>query len=93
MFTLSLGNCIELERTPPSQAVPTLEFGPLSQPITVHIVIMRNNHQSLGAPMTVNFSRGQSLDLAMTLHLVQGVARIKIVDTVRRWAVFKIYGC
>ena len=93
MFTLSLGNCIELERAPPSQAVSTLEFGPLSQPITAHVVIMRNNLQSLGAPITVNFSRRQSLDLATTLHLAQGVACLEVVDTVRRWAVFKICGC
>mgnify|MGYP007094290637 CR=1 FL=1 len=43
--------------------------------------------------MTVNFSRRQNLDLAMTLHLAQGVAGLKVVDTVRRWAVFKICGC
>lgn len=90
MFTLSPGNCIELERAPPSQAVPTLQFGPLSQPITAHVVIMRNNHQSLGGPITGNCSR---MDLAMTLHLAQGVACLKVGDAVRRWAVFKICGC
>lgn len=29
----------------------------------------------------------------MTLHLAQGVACLKVVDAVRRWAVFKICGC
>ena len=38
MFIISLGNWIELESTPQSQAVHTSEYGPLNQPITAHLV-------------------------------------------------------
>ena len=35
IFIISLGNWIELESTPRSQAVRTLEYGPLNQPISL----------------------------------------------------------
>ena len=38
MFILFLGKCIELESSPRSQAVRTVECGSLSQPITAHVV-------------------------------------------------------
>ena len=38
MFIISLGNWIELQSTPQSQAVHTSEYGPLNQPITAHLV-------------------------------------------------------
>ena len=41
MFIISLGKWMELESTPQSQAVPTLEYGPLNQPITAHLVPKR----------------------------------------------------
>jgi len=40
---ISLGNWIELESTPRSQAVRTLVYGPLNQPITAHLVPERHN--------------------------------------------------
>ena len=42
-FIISLGNWIEQESTPQSQAVCTLEYRPLNQPITAHIVPERYN--------------------------------------------------
>ena len=36
MFIISLGNLLELETTPWSQAVRALEYGPLNQPISNH---------------------------------------------------------
>ena len=38
MFITSLGNWIALQSTPRSEAVRTLEYGLLIQPLTVHIV-------------------------------------------------------
>ena len=35
---VSLGNAIEREGTSRSQAVRTLEYGPLNHPITAHLV-------------------------------------------------------
>lgn len=43
MFITSLGNLIELESTPHSQADHTLEYGLLNQPITAHLVPERYN--------------------------------------------------
>ena len=43
MFIISLGNSIEQESTLQSQAVCTLEYRPLNQPITAHIVPERYN--------------------------------------------------
>ena len=39
MFIISLGNSIELESTPRSQAVRISEYGRLNQPITAHVVV------------------------------------------------------
>lgn len=41
MFIVFPGNWSEPESKPRSQAVPTLEYGPLNQPITAHIVSKR----------------------------------------------------
>lgn len=38
MLITSLGNLIELESTPQRQAVHTLEYRLLNEPITVHVV-------------------------------------------------------
>ena len=46
MFIISLGNGIELESTLQSRTVCTLEYTPLNQPITVHIVPERCNKSS-----------------------------------------------
>ena len=45
MFVLSLGNSLALESTPRSQAVRTLEHGPLNQPITALVVPQRCNKE------------------------------------------------
>ena len=42
IFIISLGNWIELESTPRSQAVRALKYGPLNQPITAHLVPSRD---------------------------------------------------
>lgn len=44
MFIISPGNWIQLERTPQSQEVDTLEYGPFNQPITWHIEAENNNN-------------------------------------------------
>ena len=44
MFIVPLGNWIQLESTPQSQAVCTLECRPLNQPITLHLVPDKYNN-------------------------------------------------
>ena len=46
MFIKSLGNWIEWESTPQIQAVCTLEYGLLNQPIKVHVVPERYNNNN-----------------------------------------------
>lgn len=54
MFTISLANWIDLESTPQTQAVCSLEYRPLNQPTTQHIVPERperlsyKNYQTAG---------------------------------------------
>ena len=45
MFIISLGNSIELESTPRSQAVRTSEYGRLNQPITEHVVVPERSNE------------------------------------------------
>ena len=45
MFIISHGNSIGPESTPGSQAVHTLEYGPLTQPITAHLVTKRYDNK------------------------------------------------
>ena len=43
MIIISSGNWIEMESTPRSQAIRTLEYGLLNQPITAHVLPKRYN--------------------------------------------------
>lgn len=43
MFIISLRNWIKLKSTPQGRVVHTLEYGPLNQPITLHVVPERYN--------------------------------------------------
>ena len=45
MFIISLGNSIELESSPRSQAIRTSEYGRLNQPITAHVVVPERSNE------------------------------------------------
>ena len=55
MFITSLGNLIELESTPHSQADRTLEYGLLNQPITAHLVPERYNKMTSFLKLTFSW--------------------------------------
>lgn len=46
LYSISLGCWTELGSTPPSQVVHMLEYRPLNQPITVHVVSQRYNDEN-----------------------------------------------